>query len=147
LHPQRYKDLYSIIEKIIACTIPLWNLTLTPLNAHNIGDSFCPRINYYGEYDPDPANLPESEGPQREDDEDEDAYYERWEQWIKDTRKAKQPEPNSFEPFIPVDEVDLRRDHGKTGLQVIVKLANIHLTPEKPRYSGGSWHVEGQLVS
>ncbi|CAK9780328.1 unnamed protein product [Cutaneotrichosporon oleaginosum] len=29
-------------------------------------------------------------------------------------------------------------------LQVIVKLANIHLTPEKPRYDGGSWHFEGQ---
>jgi hypothetical protein len=28
-------------------------------------------------------------------------------------------------------------------LQVIVKLANIVLTPEKPTYPGGSWHVEG----
>ena len=32
---------------------------------------------------------------------------------------------------------------GKT-LQVIVKLANIVLTPEKPEYSGGTWHVEGK---
>ncbi|KAF7982668.1 hypothetical protein HWV62_27131 [Athelia sp. TMB] len=31
------------------------------------------------------------------------------------------------------------------GLQVIVKLANIHLTPDKPEYAGGTWHVEGQL--
>ena len=30
-------------------------------------------------------------------------------------------------------------------LQVIVKLANIHLTPDKPSYDGGSWHVEGLL--
>ena len=30
-------------------------------------------------------------------------------------------------------------------LQVIVKLANIMLTPEKPRYVGGTWHVEGEL--
>lgn len=29
-------------------------------------------------------------------------------------------------------------------LQVIVKLANIHLTPDKPTYDGGSWHIEGQ---
>ena len=29
-------------------------------------------------------------------------------------------------------------------LQVIVKLANIILTPEKPRYDGGTWHVEGR---
>ncbi len=28
-------------------------------------------------------------------------------------------------------------------LQVICKLANIELTPEKPDYTGGSWHVEG----
>ncbi|MFD6418404.1 DUF4246 family protein, partial [Streptomyces sp. NPDC060194] len=30
-------------------------------------------------------------------------------------------------------------------LQVIVKLATIHLTPEKPEYAGGAWHVEGML--
>ncbi|KAG9015072.1 hypothetical protein FRB90_004915 [Tulasnella sp. 427] len=28
-------------------------------------------------------------------------------------------------------------------VQVIVKLAKIHLSPEKPDYAGGSWHVEG----
>jgi len=33
----------------------------------------------------------------------------------------------------------------RNRLQVIVKLANIHLTPEKPTYDGGSWHIEGQL--
>ena len=27
-------------------------------------------------------------------------------------------------------------------LQVIVELANIHLTTEKPSYDGGSWHIE-----
>lgn len=30
-------------------------------------------------------------------------------------------------------------------LQVIVKLATVHLTPDKPGYSGGSWHVEGMM--
>ncbi|KAG8696074.1 hypothetical protein FRC08_007385 [Ceratobasidium sp. 394] len=28
-------------------------------------------------------------------------------------------------------------------IQVIVKLENIHLTPEKPEYLGDSWHIEG----
>ena len=28
-------------------------------------------------------------------------------------------------------------------LQVITKLASIELTPEKPHYDGGAWHVEG----
>lgn len=31
------------------------------------------------------------------------------------------------------------------GLQVIAKLASIELTPEKPEYSGGNWHLEGKL--
>ena len=31
---------------------------------------------------------------------------------------------------------------GKT-LQVIVKLANIVLSPGQPSYEGGSWHIEG----
>ncbi|KAK2591887.1 hypothetical protein QQS21_010411 [Conoideocrella luteorostrata] len=34
---------------------------------------------------------------------------------------------------------------GRRRLQVIVKLANIHLTPDQPTYDGGSWHVDGQI--
>lgn len=30
-------------------------------------------------------------------------------------------------------------------LKVVVKLANIELTPEKPKYNGGTWHVEGTI--
>ena len=33
---------------------------------------------------------------------------------------------------------------GRT-LQLIVKLADIILTPEKPEYPGGKWHVEGAM--
>ena len=43
-------------------------------------------------------------------------------------------------------QVDLIKDFAKRGLQVIVKLTNIHLTLEKPEYAGGTWHMEGQLV-
>ena len=42
--------------------------------------------------------------------------------------------------------VDIKRDYAHRGLQVVVKLANIELTPEKPTYEGGTWHVEGQMV-
>ncbi|KAF8202926.1 hypothetical protein BJ912DRAFT_1018769 [Pholiota molesta] len=51
-------------------------------------------------------------------------------------------------PFAPLPsppQFSLREEYGKRGLQVIVKLANIELTPEKPQYDGGSWHIEGQL--
>lgn len=42
--------------------------------------------------------------------------------------------------------VNLKADYGHRGLQVIVKLASIHLTPEKPEYGGGEWHMNGYLV-
>jgi hypothetical protein len=165
LHPQKYKNLYDVIEKIIACTIPLWNATLTPLNAEFMRATVSNRI-YYGEckYDPDPESLSPSDGPQQEDGEEEWEYDQRREQWIHDTRQIVQPEPGRFRGGgqaveaegedsgelwspTPLDDVDLRRDFTRTGLQVIVKLANIHLTPDKPNYAGGSWHVEGQMVS
>ena len=60
----------------------------------------------------------------------------------------KQPEPEKFEPPVESDPtINLKEEYAKSGLQIIVKLANIHLTPEDPSYEGGSWHVEGQLVS
>ncbi|KAG6831733.1 hypothetical protein H0H87_004002 [Tephrocybe sp. NHM501043] len=48
------------------------------------------------------------------------------------------------EPVSP-ESVDLWKDYASSGLQIIVKLANIQLSPEKPKYQGGSWHVEGKL--
>jgi hypothetical protein len=41
--------------------------------------------------------------------------------------------------------LDLRDLYHSRGLQVIVKLANIELSPEMPNYDGGTWHVEGQM--
>jgi hypothetical protein len=54
------------------------------------------------------------------------------------------PPAASFSPPqqpAPKNCVDLR---GRR-LQVIVKMANIELTPAQPEYCGGSWHVEGML--
>lgn len=139
--------------------IPLWNLTLSPLTKTD--EPIYRRIDFSSglEFDPDPDYMDESEKPPREEDEDEDDYYERLEEWADDIRKAVQPEPEVFSPppntlFETEDDgtekivfpVDLVRDYAKNGLQIIVKLANIELTPEKSQYDGGSWHVEGQLV-
>jgi hypothetical protein len=85
-------------------------------------------------------------------------YYKHVQKWDEKelNRKASQPEVKSFQPpnrdlfeedgitLKSEHKVDLKREHNR--IQVIVKLANIHLTPEKPKYEGGTWHVEGQLV-
>lgn len=122
----------------------MWNATLTPLK----GQFQQVRIPYTEVFYRD---IPEEDKPTRLPDEEGGAFMERCWFWECTNRKnyLVQPEPIfRFEPPRDSNDeilVDLRRDYHQFGLQVIVKLANIHLTPEKPRYEGGSWHVEGQL--
>lgn len=52
----------------------------------------------------------------------------------------KQPDIPEFEP-VPAPKMMITLQGKK--LQVIVKIAEIILTPESPDYKGGSWHVEG----
>ncbi|KZP11256.1 hypothetical protein FIBSPDRAFT_871776 [Athelia psychrophila] len=125
LHPRSNQDLYEAVEKIIAKAIPLWNRTLSYLNNQT---------------------NPIPEQPRQEDGEDEDDYAQRLKDWR--LTLFVHPEPEDFVDPGETEEAnlsDLRDEFAETGLQVIVKLANIHLTPEKPEYAGGTWHVEGQL--
>ncbi|KAF4630381.1 hypothetical protein G7Y89_g7765 [Cudoniella acicularis] len=141
LHPEYHPDLYSIIESVIGKAIPLWNRSLSPLIEHD----FHQRINYSLAFSADPDDVSEEEKPQREANESENAYYERIWEWEENYRVAEQPEPEAFTPPKLANHIDLHKDYGHRGLQIIVKLANIELSPEKPTYDGGSWHVEGQM--
>ncbi|PPQ85699.1 hypothetical protein CVT26_005855, partial [Gymnopilus dilepis] len=150
LHPQEEKPLYALIEKLIEASIPLWDKSLAPLSEDSFMVNRDQRIPYESvKYDPDPEDLSDSEGPQQLPGEDEDAYWERREEWIQAMREANlvMPEPGEFTPLEEPPKFGLREVYGGRGrgLQVIVKLANIELTPEKPRYERGSWHVEGQM--
>jgi hypothetical protein len=161
LHPEKHEDLYHVIEDYIRCSIPLWNQALTPLVARHA--SWLPRIPYDDvEYDVD---FEELEPPPQMPDEPYNEYWDRMEGWREANSVAKQPEPTLFTDrfmkirphlkekyFLPGTNdlkpewiVDLASENADRGLQVIVKLANIELTPEKPSYDGGSWHVEGAL--
>lgn len=59
------------------------------------------------------------------------------------------PDARDYDPSLgarrKAQPLDLREHFSKSGIQVIVKLANVHLTPSKPRYEGGTWHIEGKL--
>ncbi|KAH9475906.1 hypothetical protein JR316_0011467 [Psilocybe cubensis] len=153
LHPQEDKPLYKLISKLITVSIPLWNLTMAPLRKGGWGGSLflhSPRIHYNKVvYDPDPANWPEQEGPQPDheegEDRDDDMYLQRRQAWIESTRRIVLPEPGVFKPLPSPPPFSLKDKYGARGLQVIVKLANIELTPDKPEYNGGSWHIEGQM--
>ncbi|KAG5808941.1 hypothetical protein H9Q74_008892 [Fusarium xylarioides] len=64
--------------------------------------------------------------------------------WLK-YRDAILPDPKPFEEVDYAPKQSLREKFKKDGLQIIVKMASIELTPEKPKFSAGSWHLEGQM--
>jgi hypothetical protein len=47
--------------------------------------------------------------------------------------------------YTPLEHLKLSTKFKETGLQIICKLASIELTPEKPDFPAGGWHVEGQM--
>lgn len=149
LHPRDHKDLYHVIEKIITKVVPFWNVVYQSVHNHGmLATSLrvkCDQVSY--RY-PDGYNEEEPEGF----DEDE---WDLWE-YNQSQRIYNLPEPKeSPEHDITVSEVEKRWDFldldhlggvkTEKKLQVIVKLANIHLNPSKSEYKGGSWHIEGQL--
>lgn len=138
-HDNEYKHLYGILEKFVAAAIPLWNETLS---------WFEPRLRFEN-CGGRSEDWKEPEGitfPGVREDED-DAYYD----WFSQNKVLAQIEPEPFqsrqlwESKPEHKPVDLRKDFHDSGLQVIFKLSNIHLTPEDPEYYGGSWHIEGAL--
>ncbi|PYI25848.1 hypothetical protein BP00DRAFT_430851 [Aspergillus indologenus CBS 114.80] len=143
LHPQRHQNLYAVIENVISRVIPQWNKSLTRTRRFN-----NVRIKYH-EVEYQDHSIPEPEWEADREDEEgwEDDFHQRTNEWWR-TRPIKFPEPRPT--FVPPEvsyegPMNLREQFRETGLQVIVKLANIELTPERPTYEGGSWHIEGQL--
>lgn len=88
----------------------------------------------------------EGEGSDDESDEDEVAMSDDAEPSDGSASEDdSSPPPSRFFHLTTGDVKSSGFFQGASRIQVIVKLANIHLTPEKPSYAGGSWHVEGQL--
>ncbi|KAJ5504886.1 hypothetical protein N7463_007760 [Penicillium fimorum] len=134
-HPVHHKSLYEVVEKIIARAISLWSRSLPT--------TYPRRIEYnMVEYDehPDPEPVPSD----YDSDFDEDDFHEVHDEWQR-AHPIIRPEPDNFQPQQEWHSTDLQMQFPNMKLQIIVKLANIELSPEKPNYEGGSWHIEGQL--
>ncbi len=144
VHPDKHRDLAAVLPELFARMLPLWENVLTDLrHPRPLRISVDP----YGWYESDDYEVPE---PEEDDFDDEESYqkaYEAWEEaeeaWYDNRRPVLPDAPEFTPPQVPEgsDRVSLR---GRK-LQVIVKLATIHLTPDNPEYAGGSWHVEGML--
>ena len=123
LHPVIHSEMYDVIRDAFVHCVPLLEEVLAELcneKSSRVDDNYSWR----GEeiYDMD------------EDEDEEMSDEEYW-----DRRGLKLPDVPVFKP------PRLSKKESLVGkpLQVIVKIASIELTPEKPKYSGGIWHVEG----
>jgi hypothetical protein len=174
LHPPGHRDLYQALEQAVDRALPLWNECLSFFHDRlrikidsvgyedyrdqslTIADLEGLRVtsDVEGNTGQDQHNS-DDDSTRDEDGDDEDSEdIDEQQLWIRDNpdkREISQPEPH--EQYIPfaeqVQKYNLRRrdlsNDIPDGLQVIFKLANIHLTPDKPRYNGSDWHVEGAL--
>ncbi|KRD06180.1 MULTISPECIES: DUF4246 domain-containing protein [unclassified Streptomyces] len=141
VHPETHRELAAVLPDLFARLRPLFENVLTDLRHPR-----PPRIavDPFGWYDSEP------EYPDQASYGDAGLYQEARQAWAEahdawwETRRPVVPDAAAFTPPAAPDEsarVDLR---GRR-LQVIVKLAAIHLTPDRPEYPGGSWHVEGMV--
>ncbi|KAJ7495991.1 hypothetical protein B0H11DRAFT_2001444 [Mycena galericulata] len=138
LHPDSHQPLYRTIEDILTGFIPMFERVLGDANREDGRAPFSEsgRLDVSCIWGPSGKPYPKEEPGS---DEDEDEFYQKF----LDSVKRKFPEANDYTGQLEAgfSPVSLR---GRT-IQCIIKLANIHLTPERPEYEGGSWHVEGMV--
>ncbi|PVH94503.1 hypothetical protein DM02DRAFT_676153 [Periconia macrospinosa] len=161
LHPNKRSEVYRTIEKLVEAALPAWDQCLAFAHGYENKEGagrLTPRI-------PPPEN-PDDENPENWDPNNAEAvkdvpvdwetvgwwhqfdpkYDDEMEEKWKYLRKPVIPEPE-FEDvdYAPLEGKRLVEKHRDSGLQVIVKMASIELTPEKPEFPLGGWHVEGQM--
>ncbi|MFD7974563.1 DUF4246 domain-containing protein [Streptomyces sp. NPDC059071] len=141
VHPEKHHELAAVLPDLFARFRRLLENVLTDLRHPR---PLRIEADPFAWYDSEP------EHPDRSAYSDDEAYAEArraWSQelddWWENRRPVVPDAPAFTAPELP--EASARVDLRGRRLQVIVKLATIHLTPEKPEYSGGSWHVEGML--
>ncbi|KAL1945621.1 hypothetical protein VTO73DRAFT_1623 [Trametes versicolor] len=127
-NPYEHSTAYATISSVLERFVPLFERVLSDVLSP-------PPLSPFEDVDPDGwyNHLPQT--------------YNWWEdtaesqEWNKLNRWPCLPDAQPFKPQPPEEKVvfNLR---GRT-LQVIVKMANIVLSPANPAYPGGSWHVEG----
>lgn len=158
LLPETHGELYHVFERFVSQAIPLWNEVLSfsenririkVKHSSDEEDYYLPDGLKYtrpdGEHDSDLFEKDSDDSDADDSEDDELMWDEDYIAWKRDHRILLQREPDDYAPPRCPSLVDLRSQFAQSGLQIIFKLANIHLTPKKPSYEGGTWHVEGAL--
>ncbi|WZH43236.1 uncharacterized protein QYS62_004238 [Fusarium acuminatum] len=164
IHPVKQAELYPIIEKFIGLSLPAWDLILRWHKDFNIQRVFTDNVRFVcrvphicepHKYCCEDNRPVDEDEPPRGENEDMSEWYtqsgreKRDGEWFRKYHTPNRPDPKTeLEELVKLNPSDVKTTgffNNAPRAQVIVKLANIHLTPEKPSYGGGSWHIEGQL--
>ncbi|PVI05301.1 hypothetical protein DM02DRAFT_668503 [Periconia macrospinosa] len=154
LHPVKHAGIYRTIEELITTSLPMWDqcIAVEGKGAGRTEPRMCVPDEAGDEIPEnwipsDPKECANAEIDWEEqsveyDSECDDETEKKWEV----LRKPRIPlVPYEEISYVPKDEVKLITKFKDSGLQIIVKIASIELTPEKPDFPAGGWHVEGQM--
>ncbi|KAG0044153.1 hypothetical protein BGZ83_010598 [Gryganskiella cystojenkinii] len=122
LHPVEHADMYPVLEEIFELFVPMFEEVLAEMQEIYEKDDRITAEFQYPDHDPLHRERGLGQGWRPGG---------RYVFVAPDEFKA----PESLPPF--------KLKATENPLQVIVKLANIELSPENPKYEGGTWHVEG----
>ncbi|KAF9027233.1 hypothetical protein BDZ89DRAFT_1015748, partial [Hymenopellis radicata] len=155
LHPDHHAALYPVIASLVTLAVPMFERVLSDLKRPLTKQRMVtePKWSFRDMRPEQVHGIPciwqkggKSTGPPepRMYGIDWKGWESRdFEEWAKTIPKVLPEALDKYDGALGVvkQTVSLR---GST-IQIIVKLANIVLTPEKLSYPGGSWHVEGML--
>ncbi|KAK4239579.1 hypothetical protein C8A03DRAFT_14026 [Achaetomium macrosporum] len=174
LHPNKYPEIYRLVEKLIDTAIPAWDRVLSgravteggelqkrmcapevecSYDDDHMWEEFDPAVLAAHEAETGPVAYEEGEvqwrmrneegmdGAERQAKEARIIAELKW----KEIRDPILPRTLDYEPVTYEVRQSLRERFKDSGLQVIVKMASIELTPEKPDFPVGGWHIEGQM--
>ncbi|KAK7053815.1 hypothetical protein R3P38DRAFT_2852317 [Favolaschia claudopus] len=155
IHPFEHRALYPVLESVLGSFIPLFEHVLSQINGQDqdlyrkippgsgrMKTEMCfgTWAGYNDKYCGDTIPCIWSKRKVTWEEGMTDAEFDQLQE------EAPKALPEALETYNDALERTMKPYslRGKT-IQCIIKLANIHLTPENPVYKGGSWHIEAML--
>ncbi|KAL8799657.1 MAG: hypothetical protein Q9182_005727 [Xanthomendoza sp. 2 TL-2023] len=124
VHPIRNSALYSHAEILIDHLLPLFNRALIDLKAPGYQNQRIHLVRF-----------------------GRDPFIKR------EPPAFRPPEQRAYTDWLNLEGqyrssifVDLKREFWNIGLQMVLQIREITLTPEHPEFDGDEWHVQGQTV-
>lgn len=141
LHPVKHNDLYDSIGTIFNAVIPGLNYILTRYASKEYVR--IPIPHFEGIYTEEFHQQREALSLELEREAEETGVECDWERVAEFEKTRVQFYVNLFQNGKVILNLINKLISTFDNLKVIVKLADIELTPERPVYPGGSWHIEG----